>query len=238
MTLEARFPEARKWANKTLDLLFPPLCAACNKLGSLLCDDCLAKMPWVKEPICLRCGRSLLHPANACGACWQESFPLQQVRASLFYREPLAGVIHKMKYGGLFALAKPLAQIMAKTWPDWRPAPDTIIPIPLHKRRIRRRGFNQSALLAFRVGRQLNISVNDQALQRIRHTLPQVDLSPAQRLVNVRGAFTADVNQVEGKQILLIDDVYTTGATMSAAADALIASGARSVSAYCLARTV
>ena len=238
MTLEARLPKARKWANKTLDLLFPPLCAACNKLGSLLCDDCLEKMPWVNGPICLRCGRSLLNPANACGSCSQQSFPLQQVRASLFYREPLAGVIHKMKYNGLFALAKPLAQMMAKTWPDWHSAPDTIVPVPLHKRRIRRRGFNQSALLAHRVGHQVKISVDDQALKRIRHTLPQVNLSPAQRLDNVRGAFTAETTLVKGKQILLIDDVYTTGATMSAAADALIASGATTVSAFCLARTV
>jgi ComF family protein len=143
-----------------------------------------------------------------------------------------------MKYDGLFALAKPLAQMMAETWPDWQSAPDTIVPIPLHKRRKRRRGFNQSALLAFRVGQQVDISVNEQALKRIRHTLPQVDLNPAQRLVNVRGAFTADAHQVTGQQILLVDDVYTTGATMSAAADALIASGASGVSAYCLARTV
>jgi ComF family protein len=195
-------------------------------------------MPWVKEPICHRCGRSLLHKANVCRSCWKQDFPLQQVRASLYYREPLAGVLHKMKYEGLFALAEPLAEMMVAAWPDWEPTPDEIVPIPLHQRRKRRRGFNQSSLLAIGVSDQVEISFNEQALMRTRHTVPQVDLSPARRLLNVRGAFTAVAHQVKGKQILLIDDVYTTGATMSAAADALIASGARGVSAYCLARTV
>ena len=143
-----------------------------------------------------------------------------------------------MKYEGLFALAEPLAEMMVAAWPDWEPTPDEIVPIPLHQRRKRRRGFNQSSLLAIGVSDQVEISFNEQALMRTRHTVPQVDLSPARRLLNVRGAFTAVAHQVKGKQILLIDDVYTTGATMSAAAEALIASGARGVSAYCLARTV
>ncbi len=143
-----------------------------------------------------------------------------------------------MKYDGLFALAKPLAQIMAASWPAWEPYPDTIVPIPLHKRRQGRRGFNQSALLASHLGQQMEIPVDKQAVNRVKHTMPQIGLSPAERLENVRNAFTADSQQVKNKQILLIDDVYTTGATMSAAADALLASGAAGVSAYCLARTV
>ena len=143
-----------------------------------------------------------------------------------------------MKYGGLFALAKPLAQIMAGAWPEWEHKPDAILPIPLHRRRQRRRGFNQSALLAVHLGRQLDIPVNQQAMKRVRHTNPQTGLSPKDRLENVRGAFLADSRLVDNKQILLIDDVYTTGATMSAAAGALLASGAAGVSAFCLARTV
>ncbi len=237
-TLAAKFPEARKWANKALDLLFPPLCAACDTLGPLICADCLAQLPRVAEPLCQRCGRSLEYAAPVCGSCLQPSFRLQQVRAPLLYHEPVTRIIHRMKYDGLFALAKPLAQIMAKSWPAWEPYPDTIVPIPLHKRRQGRRGFNQSALLASHLGQQMEIPVDKQAVNRVKHTMPQIGLSPAERLENVRNAFTADSQQVKNKQILLIDDVYTTGATMSAAADALLASGAAGVSAYCLARTV
>jgi len=238
MILAARLPEARKWANKALDLLFPPVCAGCGELGSLLCGNCTTQMPWVNDPVCQRCGRSLLNPAVACGSCWQQTFLLQQVRASLYYREPAMGIIHKMKYDGLFALTKPLAQLMARTWPEWEYTPDIIVPIPLHKRRAKQRGFNQSALLAFHLGQQVDISVDPKGLERVRHTAPQVNLKPEQRLENVRGAFAADSQQVNGKQILLVDDVYTTGATMSAATDALLGSGAAGVSAYCLARTV
>jgi ComF family protein len=163
---------------------------------------------------------------------------LQQVRAALAYREPASGIIHKLKYDGLFALAKPLAQIMASAWPEWENKPDVIVPIPLHRRRQRQRGFNQSALLAFHLGPQVNISVNGQALNRVKPTIPQIGLNPVERLENVRDAFSANAQQVTNKQILLIDDVYTTGATMAAAAGALLDSGAAGVSAYCLARAV
>lgn len=233
-----RYPKARKWANKALDLLFPPVCAACDTLGPLICDDCRDQMLKISEPLCLRCGRSLIYEAPVCKECMQPSFHLQQVRTPLAYREPAARIIHRLKYEGLFALANPLAQIMANAWPAWEHYPDVIVPIPLHSRRQRRRGFNQSALLARHLGRQLEIPVNERAMKRVRNTIPQTGLSPIDRQENVRDAFVADSQQVSNQQILLVDDVYTTGATMSAAADALLANGATGVSAYCLARTV
>jgi len=238
VTLAATSPKARKWANKALDLLFPPVCAACDTLGSLICSDCLAQMKQVNEPLCFRCGRSALYAVPVCRSCLQPSFNMQQIRAPLLYDEPATRVIHKMKYDGYFALAQPMAQIMARAWPDWEHFPDVILPIPLHPRRQRQRGFNQSALLAVHLGRLLNIPVNQKGMERVRHTNPQIGLSPKDRLENVRGAFLADSREVNSKQILLIDDVYTTGATMSAAADALLAAGAAGISAYCLARTV
>jgi ComF family protein len=231
-------PEAHKWANKALDLLFPPVCAACDTLGPLICDDCLAQMLKIYEPLCQRCGRSLLYAAPVCGKCMQPSFRLRQVRAPLAYEEPTARIIHRLKYEGLFALAKPLVQIMVASWPDWEINPDVIIPVPLHKQRRRRRGFNQSTLLAEHLGQKLAIPVDEKAMKRVKYTIPQIGLNPAERHENVRDAFAADSQKVNNKQILLIDDVYTTGATMSAAADSLLASGAAGVSAYCLARAV
>ncbi len=237
-TLAARFPETHKWANKALDLLFPPICAACGALGDLICADCLAQLPHVAGPLCNRCGRSHLYAVPVCESCLQPSFCLQQVRAALIYHEPAAGIIHKMKYDGFFALAKPLAHIMAAAWPNWEPYPEIIVPVPLHKRRQRQRGFNQSALLASHLGQQMGIPVNEEAIRRVKNTIPQIGLNPNERLENVHDAFQAHSQQVMNKQILLIDDVFTTGATMLAAAGSLLTSGAAGVSAYCLARTV
>jgi ComF family protein len=147
-------------------------------------------------------------------------------------------VIHRLKYDGFFALAIPLAQFMVNDWPLWAQEIDILIPIPLHRRRLRKRGFNQSYLLAESIAQQLNITVNDRSLRRVKNTRPQIGLNPSQRQENMRDAFEADAQQISGREILLIDDVYTSGATMSAAAQALLAAGAAGVSAYCLARTV
>jgi ComF family protein len=161
---------------------------------------------------------------------------LQVVRAPFLYAPPLDIVIQQMKYEYYFSLAKPLAELMVSSWPAWPEAIDLVVPVPLHPRRKWKRGFNQSALLARHLCRSLSLSFSEDALRRVRHTLPQVELGPQERADNVREAFMADAQQVTNRHILLIDDVFTTGATMSAAATALLAAGARAVSGYCLAR--
>ncbi len=237
-TLAAKYPRPLKWVNKALDLLFPPVCAVCGTLGPLICDSCAAQISKISEPLCQRCGRSTINETPICSDCIQPSFLVQQVRAPLAYQAPLSIVIHRLKYEGLFALAKPLSQIMVDSWPVWEHHPDAIVPVPLHQKRQRLRGFNQSQLLAEQISQQLLIPMEVNALKRIRHTKPQIGLNPSERQENVRDAFTADPLLVSQKQILLVDDVYTSGATMAAAALALLDSGAANVSAYCLARTV
>lgn len=230
--------QVASWADQLLALIFPPVCAACNRPGPLICSECAGQMATIAEPICERCGRTLLYEAPICGRCLGASFSLEQVRTPLAYKDPTARIIHRLKYEGLFALARPLAQIMIDAWPDWEPAPDLILPIPLHPRRQRRRGFNQSASLAKHLGTEVGLPVEERALRRMKNTIPQIGLSPAEREENVRQAFAAEGKLVEAQYILLIDDVYTTGATMRAAATALLSSGAAGVSAYCLARSV
>jgi ComF family protein len=158
------------------------------------------------------------------------------MRAPLLYVEPTSRLIHRLKYEGYFALSEHLARFMIEGWPAWEQTPDLILPIPLHPRRQRQRGYNQSERLARPLAEALAIQFDRAALRRTRHTAPQVGLGPAERADNVRGAFAAEAQVVSSRRVLLIDDVLTTGATMTAAAEALLAAGAQSVSAYCLAR--
>lgn len=193
------------------------------------------------EAICSICGRFLdtanMASAGApCRECTDHPPLLTQLRASLRYQEPTSSIIHRFKYEGYFALAEPLADFMIAGWPRWARTPDLIQPIPLHPSRRRQRGYNQAELLARPLGLATGVPVDATSLRRIRPTIPQVGLGPDERRDNVRGAFQVDSAAVDGRHILLIDDVLTTGATMSAAAEALLAAGASSVAAYCLAR--
>lgn len=197
----------------------------------------------VKVParVCSRCGR--FHeviltsgPDPICNECHQKPPTLTRMRAPLCYMEPTSRIIHRFKYEGLFALADPLARFLIAGWPEWTQPPDLVLPVPLHPRRMRQRGYNQSELLARPLSMAKRIAMEPTLLQRTRHTMPQVGLGPEDRLQNVRGAFTADAAGVRGCHVMLVDDVLTTGATMSAAAEALLEAGATSVAAYCLAR--
>lgn len=171
-----------------------------------------------------------------CRECHDKPLLLRQMRAPLRYQEPTSDLIHRFKYEGYSALGRPLARFLIDGWPDWEQTPDLIIPVPLHPKRRRNRGYNQSELLARPLGAAKSIIVCPPALRRTRHTIPQVGLGPDERQSNVRGAFEAVATVVNGRHVLLVDDVLTTGATMAAAAEASLAAGAASVSAYCLAR--
>jgi ComF family protein len=170
-----------------------------------------------------------------CWVCRNNPLPLQLIRTAVLYNGPVADTIKKFKYQGYFALAQPLAHLMLSAWPGWQHPVDVVVPVPLHAARQRERGYNQSELLAQVLGRDLKWQIELAALKRVRRTRPQVGLNSVERQANVRGAFVTEPNLVEGRRILLIDDVHTTGATLGAAADVLLAAGAKSVSAYCLA---
>jgi ComF family protein len=223
-----------------LDVLFPPVCARCRCVGVVLCDTCSAGLIRVTGPMCARCGCQLEQhektgPTLECASCHRSYSPLDQMRASLFYVEPTNSLIHRFKYEGYFSLGGMFAELMAESWPEWRTPPDLVVPIPLHKKRQRHRGYNQSALIARPLAIARGLDYNDTLLLRVRHTAPQVGLGPDERRLNVHEAFEATAD-AQGRHILLIDDVLTTGATMRSAAETLLSRGAASVSAYCLAR--
>lgn len=226
---------ARQIAGAFLSFVFPPVCANCRKVGEVFCFECVAAVAWMQEPICQKCGR-LYKTNRICSICADRPLSLQQIRAAVLFADPVQSMIHKLKYESMFGLAEPLAALMVEAWPQWETAVDLIIPIPLHAERHKKRGYNQSELLARHFGQSLGLPMNTSALQRVRQTKPQVGLNISERQQNVQAAFCAEDEAIAGKNILLIDDVCTTGATLSAAADTLLLAGASTVSAYCLAR--
>ena len=144
--------------------------------------------------------------------------------------------IHRLKYSNSQDLAAPLGEMMASYWQDVHLPADVIVPVPLHARRLRERGYNQAALLARELGKGVGLPVLESALIRARHTSPQVDLNAEEREENVRGAFRCPDDQLAGKRVLLVDDVYTTGATLEACSLALKRGGVHTVWALTLAR--
>lgn len=228
----------RHVVNTTLDFFLPPVCASCQRVGSLFCEACQAALPWIPTPICDHCGRPCAQARATCARCRGRLSALVQVRAAVAYSGPVPPAIHAMKYEGYFAVAAPLAQLMVEVWPAWPAPADIVVPVPLHPERQRERGYNQSQLLTAHLCQSLALTVEADGLKRLRHTRPQVGLSGKDRLNNVDGAFGAVRERVAGKRVLLVDDVFTTGATLGAAASALLLAGASSVSAYCLARAL
>lgn len=218
------------------DFILPPTCAGCGSIDELLCGDCIAMLPWLGQSICLCCGRSFAQQIACCRSCRYQPLPLKQIRATFLFAPPIPQIIHQLKYRGAFALARPLATLMVEGWSRWQPPVDVVLPIPLHPKREKERGYNQEALLVHHFCRQLNLPNNPEALKRVKYTKLQVNLSAASRSSNMTAAFWANQEKVTAKKILLVDDVCTTGATLAAAARALLAAGAESVSAYCLAR--
>lgn len=207
----------------------------------MICSDCLSRLPEQSSLICDCCGRALGQSGHResrrlCQACAAESPAVAQARAPFLYDEPLSGIIHRLKYDGHFALTRVLGELMAERWPVWAEPVDVLAPVPLHARRQRQRGFNQAELLARRLGKLIGLPVVTHSIRRERHTQPQVRLNPDERAANVAGAFAATGDELLDRHVLLIDDVYTTGATMNATAEVVLAAGARRVSAYCVAR--
>lgn len=229
----------RSWAERLIqdgfNLITPAACAGCGRHAGALCADCRAALAWVAPPICARCGLPLAQPAANCANCDWLTPALRRITAAAWYDGPLRHAIHAFKYERQFGLAALLAELMAAAWPNDL-AGYRLVPVPLHAAREQARGFNQARLLAEQLAAHVAAPIDVNAVYRRRATRQQVGLTPGQRLQNVRAAFVADPAQVAGRSIVLIDDVCTTGATLSAAAEALQRAGALEVRAYCLAR--
>ncbi|MBI5655335.1 MAG: ComF family protein [Geobacter sp.] len=230
-----------------LDLFFPPLCHQCRGFiphaGRVhVCPACLATSRPVEPPLCTICGVPFPAPAgidHPCGPCLTTPPPFAAARAAFLYEGAIRDLIHRFKYDGAVQVRRPLALLMADRLAPLaaEKAPDLLVPVPLHVRRLRQRGFNQAVLLGALLSREWQIPLGRRALRRIRWTEPQVNLAAKERLANVRGAFAVtDRARVEGKRVMLVDDVLTTGSTLAECSRVLLRAGAAEVCAVTIAR--
>ena len=235
------------WLARLGRTLCPPRCLVCREPGAAgrdLCGDCAEVLPW-NRGACARCAIPL--PALAsqhdgddgdapvCGACLRRAPPLAAVHAAFVYAFPLDRLLPRFKFHHDLAAGRLLAQGMADAF-HALPLPDALIPVPLHRVRLRDRGYDQALELAKPLARALAIPLRDRALSRIRCTLPQSELDARGRRRNLRGAFAVASKVALPVHVALVDDVMTTGATLHAAAAALRHAGANRVDAWVCAR--
>lgn len=238
-----RFAKKHKWKAwaltgffAALDLLFLPVCGGCGKPGTRWCADCQDKVQLVREPVCDVCGLPVAHH-GLCSRCTQERPGYKALRSWAVFEKPVQTALHRMKYRRDRGLGEALAAQMAPFVAGLRWPFDAVVPIPLGKTRLRERGYNQVVMLAMPLSSLLNVDYFPTALVRARETRSQVGLTAAQRQENVRDAFLASP-RVRGRTLLVVDDVATTGATLSSAAEALYACGANEVFAVTIARAL
>ena len=226
-----------------LDLVFPPRCVSCQRNGQWFCDACAQQVQVARLPqACLLCGCELPGDQAGLGSpCPRCLDPLGLVSVAALHTGPLQPAIHALKYEGRVELAPILtrylhAVTMEAPWLGILAGLDGIVPVPLHRDRLRERGFNQAGLLAAGFAVEADTPVLDNAIVRVHATHSQVGLSREERAVNVLGKFRANTELVNGKSLLLVDDVFTTGATMRECAAALREAGACAVFGLALAR--
>lgn len=230
-----------------LDVILPPVCHIChsfipNASTLHICPICRDRLPLVLSPLCTVCGIPFIGTGgdHRCGACLTNPPHFDSARAHFLYEGAIRDLIHSFKYNQKTHLRSPLALLTLEGVGGFLAdhQPHLIVPVPLHRSRLRQRGFNQAVLLGRVLSRRLSIPMLTDALTRTRPTEPQIQLSAAERRLNVKGAFTVTKpDSVAGKRILLLDDVMTTGSTMDECARELKKAGADMVTAVTIART-
>ncbi len=221
-----------------LELVFPARCAACQ--GFLegaerhLCAPCAETLVPLTPPHCPRC--ALPETEGLCPPCQEQSPAFARISAAFLHGGALADAIERFKYREAPHLAAALVDLCLGAAQEALVWSTLVVPIPLHARRLRQRGFNQALMLARLLARAADRPLGAQAMWRTRFTRPQVGQSRAGRLQNVAGAFVARPESVADARLLLVDDVVTTGATVREASLAAVRAGAREVRVFCLAR--
>jgi len=219
-----------------LDLIFPPACGGCGQPGVRWCVDCSKNVKVIQNPFCDACGVPL-KSNGICAVCQDERPRFTALRSWCVFEDPVQEALHRLKYRSDIGLGDSLAGQMLEFVRGLKWPVDMIVPIPLGRKRLKERGYNQVGLIARPLAIALGLEYAPHALARRRETRSQVGLSKDARRKNVRDAFVAAA-RVNGKTILVMDDVATTGSTLSAGAEAFFLSGAKDVYALTVARAL
>lgn len=230
-----------------VDAVWPPQCPSCGSRilqNGLLCAQCWSEIHFISDPICDRCGMPFdydLGEAALCLRCQSHPPAYRRARAAFRYDSHSRGLILALKHGDRLETAVPLAEWMMRAGARLLEEAELIVPVPLHRTRLFARRFNQSAVLAQRLSEKATVPCEPTVLRRTRRTPIQGMLTRRQRILNVQGAFSVTPrNQplIENRQVLLVDDVLTTGATAESCVRTLILSGAANVDVLSVARVV
>jgi ComF family protein len=226
------------WLHIIQDWLYPPTCLLCGDPGADgrdLCRDCALDLPY-NRCCCPRCGLPLAaESATECGECQRKPPQFDASVAAFRYEEPVRHLIQDLKFHSRYPASRVLGSLLADHLAQRENRPQCLIPVPLHPARYRSRGFNQSIEIAREVSTLLRVPLDLGGCVRVRATLPQAELSAAERQRNLRNAFKV-LGNYGGLHVALLDDVMTTGATMNELARALRKAGARRIEAWACAR--
>lgn len=222
-----------KFVKKILDFILPPRCIGCQEIVTTqgtLCGACWAKIDFIEHPMCCKCGNPFtvdMGQSEQCGACLKTPPTYSKARSAVVYNDGSRTYAIRFKHGDATYLAPLMAQWMYKCAPDLIEGSDLIVPVPLHWTRLIMRRYNQAALLAKELSKISGNHADNQILKRTKATRSQKGKKD-QRRKNVRKVFTTNAN-LNGKKILLVDDVLTTGATVDECSKTLIYAGASEV---------
>ncbi len=221
-----------------LQLLFPTRCPVCDRIvkpfGEKICLECLPKLRAVTPPWCMKCGKKIQGDEELCTDCKNRNHTFDRAR-TLYEYGTAAPSIYRLKYKGRQEYTDFFGEEMGKYLGEFirRVSPDVLVPVPLHRKRQKRRGYNQAACLARALGKSLNLPVDEKLVKRVRNTAPMKRLNPTERQNNLKKAFIIGRNDVKlYDRVILVDDIYTTGTTLDEIAALLKAGGVSEV--YCV----
>lgn len=231
----------RKFAN----WLLPHICVSCHlncdiNTNSDLCPVCIQYLPWMNS-YCYRCGAGLVTQQESlvCKRCLDNPPPFNRLCVLFAYQQPIIKLINQLKFGQKLFVGKIFGQLLATAvkynWYKHNDLPQLIIPVPLHQKRQRQRGYNQAVEIATTVAKQLHIPLGINMCIRVINTKPQALLDKEQRYLNVKNAFIANIPSIY-KHVVIIDDVCTTGNTLRNLSRALVLNGVETIDVWCIAR--
>ena len=219
--------------SEAIELIYPRRCPVCDKpapFGKKICPGCIKLLKPLRDAWCEKCGKKVNSSARICADCTKRTHSFARCR-SVFEYPCISGSVYKFKYMGRREYSRFYAESSVKVLGNYLALirPDIIVSVPLSKSKMLKRGYNQASDYARELSEILNVPFCGSAVERVKNTVPMKLLSPSERQKNLKNAFKSGQNVVKSKRILLVDDIYTTGATMDACADVLLEAGAESV---------